>query len=85
MRGWQVLWVGSKRMHLVFNWEVPDGHRGVKLLPLRRGQVQCRNGSIHSVHKCLCRGPLLGFGRDLLFDLCDGLVLNRLGVGLYLV
>jgi len=37
------------------------------------------------VHKCLCCGPLLEFGRDLVFDLCDGPVLNRLGVGVYLV
>ena len=72
-------------MHLVFNREVPDGHRVVKLLPLRRWQVQCRNGAIHGLHRCLCGRPLLGFGRDLVSDLCNWPVLNRLGVGVSLV
>ena len=72
-------------MRLLSEWRVSNGYGVVGLLELRRWQVQFRHRPIHSVHKCVCRGPLLGFGRDLVSELCDGQVLNRLGVVLYLV
>ena len=72
-------------MRLLSEWRVSNGYGVVGLLELRRWQVQFRHRPIHTVHQCVCRGPLLGFGRDFVSDLCNGPVLNRLGVCVFLV
>ena len=85
MRGRQVLRCGGERVRFLSERHVSNGNGIVELLELRRWQVQCRHKPIDGVHRCLCGGPLLGFGRDVVPFVCDGQVLNRLGVCVYLV